>query len=204
MRPQPSRRRAASGRSPSPRGRSRTCPWRAAATRRSRSLSPGVIRRQRRRRARRRRRHQHHDGRRLGDGHRQQPSAAADERRVDRRSQGAHLGLPGRIRPVSGVQVTAVTKSGTNRFRGSLYDVERDSDWNSNSKTNMLNASRSRSCASATGATRSADRSASRAATTSCSSSTARNSRRAPPATTSALPRADRARARRRLLADDR
>lgn len=39
----------------------------------------------------------------------------------------------------SGVQVTAVTKSGTNRYRGSFYDVERNSDWNSNSKTNILN-----------------------------------------------------------------
>ena len=39
----------------------------------------------------------------------------------------------------SGLQVTAVTKSGTNRFRGSLYDVERNSDWNANSKTNILN-----------------------------------------------------------------
>ncbi len=39
----------------------------------------------------------------------------------------------------SGVQVTAITKSGTNRFRGSLYDVERNSDWYSNSKTNKLN-----------------------------------------------------------------
>jgi hypothetical protein len=39
----------------------------------------------------------------------------------------------------SGVQVTAVTKSGTNRFRGSVYDVERDSKWYSNSKTNKLN-----------------------------------------------------------------
>ena len=86
----------------------------------------------------------------------------------------------------SGVQVTAITKSGTNRFRGSLYDVERDSDWYSNTKTNKLNGDpKTVLQASATGATRSAARSASRAATTSCSSSTARSSRRARPATTS-------------------
>jgi hypothetical protein len=39
----------------------------------------------------------------------------------------------------SGVQVSAVTKSGTNRFRGSAYDVMRRDAWNSNSKTNLLN-----------------------------------------------------------------
>lgn len=39
----------------------------------------------------------------------------------------------------SGLQIMAVTKSGTNRFRGSLYDVERNSKWNANSKTNIRN-----------------------------------------------------------------
>ena len=39
----------------------------------------------------------------------------------------------------SGLQVTAVSKSGTNRFRGSFYNVRRNSDWNANSKTNILN-----------------------------------------------------------------
>ena len=32
----------------------------------------------------------------------------------------------------SGLQITAVTKSGTNRYRGSVYDLQTDSDWNAN------------------------------------------------------------------------
>jgi sugar phosphate isomerase/epimerase len=39
----------------------------------------------------------------------------------------------------SGVQVSAVTKSGSNQFRGSVYDVQRNSSWNANSQTNVLN-----------------------------------------------------------------
>ena len=39
----------------------------------------------------------------------------------------------------SGLQITAVTKSGTNQFRGSVYEVRRDSDWNANSWQNKKN-----------------------------------------------------------------
>jgi hypothetical protein len=39
----------------------------------------------------------------------------------------------------SGLQVMGVTKSGTNRFRGSVYDIEDNSDWNTNSWQNEKN-----------------------------------------------------------------
>jgi hypothetical protein len=38
-----------------------------------------------------------------------------------------------------GLQITGVTKSGTNQYRGSIYDIQRNSDWNSNSWANIRN-----------------------------------------------------------------
>lgn len=38
-----------------------------------------------------------------------------------------------------GLQITGVTKSGTNQYRGSIYDIQRNSDWNTNSWANQRN-----------------------------------------------------------------
>lgn len=37
----------------------------------------------------------------------------------------------------SGIQIAGVTKSGTNQFRGSVYDIERNSKWNTNDWVNQ-------------------------------------------------------------------
>jgi Carboxypeptidase regulatory-like domain/TonB-dependent Receptor Plug Domain len=39
----------------------------------------------------------------------------------------------------NGLQISGVTKSGTNQFHGSFYDLERNSDWNANSWSNVKN-----------------------------------------------------------------
>src|ERR1700730_17356625 len=39
----------------------------------------------------------------------------------------------------SGLQITAVTKGGSNRFRGSAYDIQTNSDWDANSWVNQKN-----------------------------------------------------------------
>ena len=97
-----SSRRAASDRSPSRPSRSRTCRSAHGNFTSLTQLTPGVSPEARRRDPPRRRRgpEQHHDGRRLGDGHRQQRPDARHEHRVDRRGQGPDPGLPGGVRPV--------------------------------------------------------------------------------------------------------
>jgi hypothetical protein len=39
----------------------------------------------------------------------------------------------------TGIQILGVTKSGSNVFRGSIFDIERNSDWNSNTWANVRN-----------------------------------------------------------------
>ena len=39
----------------------------------------------------------------------------------------------------TGIQISGVTKSGTNQFRGSMYDIERQGTWNANTWVNAQN-----------------------------------------------------------------
>ena len=133
----------------------------------------------------RRRRHQHADGRRVDDGHRQQPGDHRPERRVDRRSESAGLELPGGVRPFERpadhrrhqerhqpVPRVALRRRAQLRLERQQQDQHPE------------RRSEDGPAAARRGAIRSAARSASRAATTSCSSSTRRSSSRAPAATT--------------------
>ena len=72
----------------------------------------------------------------------------------------------------AGITISGVTKSGSNRFRGSVFDLDRDSHWNSNSWANVRNGNPRRCPSSGTGVTPSAARWASRAGRTTCSSFT--------------------------------
>ena len=104
-----------------------------------------------------------------------------------------------------GLQITGVTKSGTNQYRGSIYDIQRNSDWNSNSWVNAAQR-RSQSGLEAAGLGlyhRRADRETGRRQPVvlllrpRISSAQERRQHQS-------LPRADAARAAGRLLADDR
>ena len=95
----------------------------------------------------------------------------------------------------TGIQISGITKSGTNQFRGSMFDIERQGSWNANTWVNAQNGNPKPVLKERTGATRSAARSASQVARTSSSSSTPNSFRRARAAAPQSLPRAVAARA---------
>ena len=164
-------------------------------------MTPGVVSGGefgRRHAPRRRGPEQHHDGRRLGHGHRQQRPDAEHEHRVDRRSESADVGLPGRVRPLVRPADHGRHQERIEPFHGSVYTFRTPTPtWNSNSLGQREERrSEGTNVQTTSTATRSAARWASRAATTSSSSSTLMSTgRRTAPSTTatrsgSALPTA--------------
>ena len=89
--------------------------------------------------SRRRRPEQRHDGRRVHDGHRQQPAHPVPQHRSRRRGESPDLRLPGRVRPVERSSDHRGHQERHQRFHGSIYDVMRNSDWNTNSWQNQRN-----------------------------------------------------------------
>ena len=71
----------------------------------------------------------------------------------------------------NGITIAGVTKSGSNQFRGSVFDVERHSRWNTNSWTNQKQGLAKTKSDQRDWGTRLVGPSASLAVTTSCSSS---------------------------------
>ncbi len=133
---------------------------------------------------RRRRTEQHHDGRRVHDGHGQQRSVAADEPGGDRRGQGAHGRLPGRIRPFERIadhrrhqgRIQSISRIALRHHAQLRLELEQLGE----PDQRHAEAGRPRT---RTTATRSAARSGGPAATTSSSSSIRRNTARARPPT---------------------
>ena len=95
----------------------------------------------RHRSSRQRRPEQRHAGRRVDDGHRQQwreRNAAAEHRR-DCRSSYSHAGVPGGVRPIQRLADLRREQERHETVRGSMYDIERNSSWNSNTWVNSQN-----------------------------------------------------------------
>ena len=182
-----SRRAPASARSRSIPRRCRTCRLPGRSFTQLASLAPGVTGTSAHRRplVDRRRRHQRPDGRRVDDGHGQQPRDHRPQRRVDRGSESARLELPGRVRPLERSadhgrhqeRHQPLPRLGLRR-RAQLGLERQQPDEHPERR------SEDRPAAARVGLFDRRARSASRAATTSCSSSTRRNSSRAPAATT--------------------
>ena len=133
---------AANVRLRSPPKRSRTCRWRAAA------FQPGALcagherpqrQRDEHRPPRRRRQHELPDGRHRHHRYRQQHHPAHDDIDAIAEVKALTGSFQAEYGRASGMQIAAVTKSGTNRFRGGAYALIRNSDWNENSWANQQN-----------------------------------------------------------------
>ena len=86
-----------------------------------------------------RRQREHHDGRHFHHGYRQQRELISVNTESIEEIKILTSGYQAEYGRSSGVQISAVTKSGTNRFHGTGFLIMRQSGWYANSKTNILN-----------------------------------------------------------------